>query len=115
MWSNGKKIQVDANTIGQYTGIDDIKGNKIFEGDILDFLLYNDFEEGHKFRGFVKYEEGSFNIKESICYMELGIAIRCREKLVVVDNIYDNPDLVEKHFKDEERSYITFGEGNIPW
>lgn len=30
----GKDYQVMPETIGQYIGIDDVKGNKIFEGDI---------------------------------------------------------------------------------
>ena len=34
---NGEVFNVDKNTICQYTGINDSKGNRIFEGDELDF------------------------------------------------------------------------------
>jgi uncharacterized phage protein (TIGR01671 family) len=48
---------IDPPTVGQYTGLTDMNGKKIFEGDIVE---YNDGY--HYFKGVVKYELGAFGV-----------------------------------------------------
>ena len=94
-------------TVGQYTGLTDRDGNKIFEGDILAF---DDGFGNEVIEGVVKY--GAFNC--SCCdgvygwYIDNspeGISgdIRWLDReayedvdLYIVGNIHDNPELVKK-------------------
>ena len=56
-------IEVDPQTIGQYTGINDSEKNKIFEGDIL--VIKTAINENNIY-GMVSYDEdyGGFVIKD---------------------------------------------------
>lgn len=78
-------------TVGQYTGLTDKDGNKIFEGDILawhscedntDELSFVIFDEDRC--GYVQAWEGS-DFKEKII----------AENLRVIGNIHDNPELLK--------------------
>nr|DAQ16206.1 MAG TPA: YopX protein [Caudoviricetes sp.] len=90
---------VDENTICQYTGLTDKNGKKIFEGDIVrsvsdiygkvKFGLYTSaFSFSDKNQGFyIEFPE------ESLYRKELGY---WENKVIVIGNIYDNPELLEE-------------------
>ena len=104
-YRNGRKIHIiyhDENsdncyavrpeTIGQFTGLTDKNGNKIFEGDILDCksglyerceVIFNEFCSAFQLMcadGFSDFFLCSINHKE----------------MEIIGNIHDNPELLEK-------------------
>lgn len=82
---------VDPETVGQYTGLTDKHGTKIFEGDIIDFFGRSD-GDGY---GVVKYDayETEFGFEYDNVYRSLGRNFY-PENIEVVGNVYDNPELV---------------------
>ena len=74
--------KVDPSTVGQYTGLKDKNGNRIFEGDILSI-----WNESHDV---VVFEDGAFDLENT------SIPIRFANKFEVIGNITDNPELLEK-------------------
>lgn len=78
----------------QYTGLKDVDGQEIYEGDIVR-LCYNGFyNNAEVFTGEVIFEEGSFEVKakgEYTCLHD-GVGLTTSE---VIGNIYENPELLE--------------------
>ncbi|HBM4033901.1 TPA: hypothetical protein LWL02_002451 [Listeria innocua] len=77
--------KVRPETVGQYTGLKDKNGKKIFEGDV-------GWDEHNECYGVVKFEEGKFlyvweNIAEDLQEVADGIEI--------CGNIHENPELME--------------------
>ena len=87
--------EVIPETIGQYTGLTDKNGKKIFEGDILQFD-YIGKNLGVNGIAFVSFQNGKFGVewgyhKEFVCLD--GFA---NTTLEVIGNIHDNPELLER-------------------
>ncbi len=81
--------RVDPATVGQYTGLTDRNGKKIFEGSILKLTDYHGSRTVHVFYG-----------KSVGCWMYGGDGysdeyIFISSDKEIVGNIYDNPELME--------------------
>lgn len=83
---------VEPETVGQYTGLTDKNGTKIFEGDIVDFAERPDNGD----YGAVIYDadETEFGIDYGSTYLGLGRHYHSRD-IEVIGNIYDNPELMK--------------------
>ena len=82
-------IDVDYTTLGQFTGLTDCNGNKIFEGDIV-ACYYG----GKEYKGKIIYFDCAFCVSYSAPVKFIGtlddIAIDCE----IIGNIHDNPGLL---------------------
>ena len=81
-------IGVNPETVGQFTGLIDKNGTKVFEGDVLKgawktilTIFYDEITLSYRVKTSVGYD------REPSYY---GI-----EKLEVIGNIYDNPELMK--------------------
>lgn len=91
---------VKAETLGQYTGLKDKEGNKIFEGDIVHLKGdgYDGSIVGKDYYRVVTFHEGSFclSIEDGVHYpVHTPIYEHNIENWDVVGNVTDTPELMK--------------------
>ena len=83
-------IAVKAETVGQYTGLTDKNGNKIFENDIIRGE-YETYIIGFEYGAFGTVDIGHTDVFP-FCDDAYGINTK---EFEVIGNIHDNPELLE--------------------
>lgn len=83
-----KQIAVIPETVGQFTGLTDKNGAKIFEGDVcnVDDLIYEVV--------FI-HSEWRYRIVSKNVYCNPYFASHAGQHCKIIGNIYDNPELME--------------------
>lgn len=99
---NGIVYWVDPSSVGQYTGLTDKNGVKIFEGDIVKFKHGGEFgETGIYFRNYAvefvnTYVTYGLRLRNRSVHFPFKQATAAMHDVLVIGNIHDNPDLLRE-------------------
>ena len=87
-------VRVDMDTVGQYTGLNDKNGKRIFEGDIVKVHWGLDFCDDSVHA--VTWQNAAWYIVEKGTHAADLLIDVDKSILEVIGNIYENPELMEE-------------------
>lgn len=90
------EIIVDRRTIGQYTGLKDLHGTRIFEGDIVRFIDIDFDGSERKAVGVIAWNRKAANFDIVKGTYRLDFHYPVFEEIEVIGNVYDNQELLEE-------------------
>ena len=98
----GYHTPVDPSTVGQYTGLRDKNGKRIFEGDIVVFSRGRNLPNSACLPEVIKYNQGDCAYQRyrlGRCVVRGGSGLLIQPDMMVscelFGNIYDNPELLD--------------------
>jgi len=91
------RYAVKDDTVGQFTGMCDKNGVKIFAGDVLDVIVFDCFDNDKQYRVRVEWVGTEFmgvDVTNDDYAWNLFWLCNQDEEIEVIGNIYDNPELL---------------------
>lgn len=90
--------EVIPDSIGQYVGLTDKNGNKVFEGDIVEGHCHSQWSHRLQ-RCVIVYDRDSFKSRHYLNYPNgkhyFEYKVLFSKDVVVIGNAYDNPELLK--------------------
>lgn len=104
IWGEGKIIEIEPNTLCQYTGFTDKNGNKIWENDVVKKHFYTDYDafaNSEEYVGVVKFIDCAWVVEtvreKNKCIRPIFEAMAYSQDVKyfeVIGNAIDNPELL---------------------